>query len=166
VTETDARVLREISTGGSRHRRLFYSGLLQARRGRLYLEGPDKERMMFGPPLSLNLAMLPKGLAGPEATIVLKNEVFFRHCLYRGLTGLEDSYARGDWDSADLPGVLAWVLRNREGSLFAEGWSAEGTGARLRLALERLLFSPGTGALSPSEIVSRRCAFREVLGQP
>jgi len=120
---------------------------------------------MFGPPLSLNLAVLPKGLAGPEATIVLKSEAFFRHCLYRGLSGMEDSYAHGDWDSSDLAGVLAWVLRNSEGSLFAAGWRPEGTGVRLRLALEGLFFSPESGALAASDIIARRRAFREALGQ-
>lgn len=164
MSEEGTGELAGLVSGGSRHRRLFYASLLGARRGRLYLEGPGRERMMFGTPLSLNLAQLPRGLAGPEATLVLRSEDFFRHCLLFGLRGLEDSHAHGDWESTDLGAVLSWIQLNREGSCFAPGWRPSGAGPRLGLMLERLLFSPGPSGLPPAECVERRRRFRVALG--
>lgn len=164
MSEAGKADLSGLVTAGSRQRTLFYASLLGARRGRLYLEGPGRERMMFGTPLSLNLAQLPRGLAGPEATIVLKSEEFFRHCLLRGLQGLEDAHARGDWDSPDLGAVLGWIQVNRAGSCFDPAWRPPGLASRLGLSWQRLLFSPGPAAIAPAEIVERRRRFRSLAG--
>lgn len=70
--------------------------------GRLDVRFPDGQQASFGP------------ADAHPADIALANWAVLGAALRSGDIGFAESYIAGDWDSADLPRLLAFFLRNRD----------------------------------------------------
>ncbi len=107
VTSTsDATSLRSSAQrSGSVCRRLVLTALRDMQRGRMQIELPDGEIIVFGRPQSDGDA---------PALIRIKREIFFRKCVLSGDIGFGESYVDGDWETPDLTAVVAWFLLNLE----------------------------------------------------
>jgi len=49
-----------------------------------------------------------------EAKITIKNENFYRRCVFYGALGFAESYLDQEWETDDLTHALAWCFLNRE----------------------------------------------------
>lgn len=90
----------------------------------LELRLPDGARLDFG-----------HGL--PVAFLDVHDERMFARVLARGDIGFAESYLDGEWDSPDLPGLIALLARNRE----ALGQAVRGRWTALLAARLRHLFN-------------------------
>ncbi len=71
------------------------------RNGRLKITLPDGTVHCLG-----------EGNGGPEASIWIGNEAFFRKCALKGGVGLGESYMDGDWETEDIAEVISWFIIN------------------------------------------------------
>ncbi len=69
--------------------------------GHLRLVQPDGVVVEFG-----------KAGAVPSAEILVRRWSFFTRCAVGGDIGFGEGYQEGDWDSPDLPAVIAWFCAN------------------------------------------------------
>jgi cyclopropane-fatty-acyl-phospholipid synthase len=72
-------------------------------RGRLRIVGPDGSERCFG-----------TGQGDPSAQIIVRNPRFFTRCVLQGDVGFGEAFVAGDWDSQDVPAVVAWFCANVE----------------------------------------------------
>ena len=101
----EARTLKEIPaprafglTGATR--RIVFSALEQLEGGAIDLKLPDGTRERFGDG------------RGPEFAVTIANGDLFGRLTRRGRSGLGEGYIARDWDTDDLPGLLALLIRN------------------------------------------------------
>ncbi len=95
-------------------RKLIINALRQMKRGSLSLELTDGTRMFFG-----------DGEGSVNAQIRVLDNQFFVDCLIYGHIGFAESYIKGDWQTDNLSGVIAWFILNLEGSTVLEGSAAK-----------------------------------------
>jgi len=119
-------------------RRPVLAALGALRHGRLELELPGGGQAAFGEAEAAG----PIPLASPavripaRAQIRVLREAFFRRCALYGDIGFAEAYRDGDWETPDLPAVIAWFVRNHaqaptlSGSARARSWAVNS----LRLA--------------------------------
>lgn len=74
------------------------------------------------------------------ARLTVHDWAFFDHVLARGELGLGESYVAGLWDCADLPGLLAYLGRQRQ----ALGRAVHGQALQLMMARLRHWLRPNT----------------------
>jgi cyclopropane-fatty-acyl-phospholipid synthase len=86
-------------------RKLVLDSLRPLQCGSLELVLPGSRRLWFGG--------LDKSLA---ARIEVKDEDFFRRCVLFGPIGFGESYIEGQWETPNLVRVIAFFIRNAEGS--------------------------------------------------
>lgn len=110
-SDFSAASVGERYTRGPLFRRMVVSMFRQMDRGRMVMSLPDGSQLAFGQPLEQALPTMPEGLAA-TAQILVKNERFFRRCVLAGDIGFGESFVDGDWDTQDLPSVIAWFLLN------------------------------------------------------
>ena len=106
-------------------RRLVFSALSGMTRGRLEMELPEGETLLFGNS-STFAAPLPLGI-DPTARVQVKREAFFRRCLLSGDIGFAESYIDGEWQSDDLTAVIAWFVLNVDRAPTLSGSSDRGS---------------------------------------
>ncbi len=81
--------------------------------GQLRMELPDASVRHFGEPADAPARRLPLDISA-KAQISVRRECFFKKCLLAGDIGFAESYIDGDWDTPDLPAVIAWFILNLE----------------------------------------------------
>lgn len=84
-------------------RQIIFKTLQPLQRGSLELILPEGERRVFG---GLNKDF--------QARIVVRDENFFKRCVFFGPIGFGESYMAGEWDTPDLAKVIAWFILNAE----------------------------------------------------
>lgn len=82
--------------------RLVLPYLSDIRTGALVLQWPNGQGLRYG---------LPD--ASPEIAVRVRNWKFFRRILLDGDIGFGESYMAGEWETDDLPGLIALFLANR-----------------------------------------------------
>lgn len=101
--------------GSARSAGLYQRAVVQAlqamTRGHLSLILPDGETLKLGGPAEIAAGPLPGGIAG-TALIRVKRKAFFRKCVFAGDIGFAEAYLDGDWETPDLPAVIAWFILN------------------------------------------------------
>ena len=97
----------------------FLAALEGIRHGRLTVTTPEGHRHSFGSD-------------GPEAAIRITDWALLPAIAWRGDVGFGESHVAGHWDSPDLEGLLALLLRNEShlGAQARQGWLS---GLALRL---------------------------------
>lgn len=144
-----------VSGGGSWARAAVLRALAPLRRGHLRLELPSGESLHFGaPPASAPLPPLPLGLSA-SAVIRVRRPAFFKKCLLSGDIGFAESFIDGDWDTPDLPAVVAWFIHNID-----HAPTLSGSHRARSLALNLLRFANRAGHLLRPN--SRRAARRNI----
>jgi len=99
------------------HRSLWRRWLLGAFapmiRGRLEIELPEGEKVVFGCLDHPNPddSSLPLGIPA-VASLRVRRERFFRRCVLGGDIGFAEAYMDGDWETPDLTAVIAWFIHN------------------------------------------------------
>ena len=83
-------------------RRALFGLLSKLRGGRVEIVEPDGRRFAFGPPG-----------AAPHAVVTVRDPAVYRH-VFRGSTGLADTYMTGEWDVDDLVALFRIAARNME----------------------------------------------------
>lgn len=73
----------------------------RAKNGVLTLVLPDRTVLSFGAPG-----------AQPSVRIQVLDNEFFTRCMWGGDIGFGEAYTEGNWETDDLPGVLAWFAAN------------------------------------------------------
>jgi cyclopropane-fatty-acyl-phospholipid synthase len=73
----------------------------RAKNGLLTIVMPDRTVVSFGTPGTQ-----------PEVRIHVLDHEFFTRCLLGGDIGFGEAYTEGNWETDDLPGVLAWFAAN------------------------------------------------------
>lgn len=73
------------------------------RLGRLTMRLPDGRFLIYG-----------NGKDGVEAEITIRNNNFFKKCVFFGDVGFGESYVDGDWDTEDITKVIEWMIINVE----------------------------------------------------
>ncbi len=75
--------------------------------GSLEVTLPDRTTRTFG--------------AGPAVSLRIHDRALFRRLATRGKVGFGESYTAGDWDTDDLVGLFALLLRNSEAAVARNG---------------------------------------------
>ena len=127
----NAALAREHSNSGSFSRRLMLQRLAGMRRGRLRLEFPDGQAVVFGgaeEEAAGFLPVVPPALPiARSAVIRVRREVFFRRCALYGDIGFAEAFIDGDWETPDLTAVIAWFILNIETAPTLSGSSRAGS---------------------------------------
>jgi cyclopropane-fatty-acyl-phospholipid synthase len=92
--------------------RAVLASFAQMPHGRLRLELPDGESLVFGSP-EIAVAAVAPGVSN-TALIRVRRDAFFRKCLLSGDIGFAESFIDGDWDTPDLTSVVGWFILNLE----------------------------------------------------
>ncbi|MEO6244811.1 MAG: cyclopropane-fatty-acyl-phospholipid synthase family protein [Opitutaceae bacterium] len=131
-------------------RRPVLDAFAAMRRGRLTIElAGGVSREIGGEPLA---RPLPLGLNQP-ALIRVRREAFFKKCFWSGDIGFAESFIDGDWETPDLPAVIAFFILNVDSAPTLSGSSRGATLNVLRF-LNRLghLLRPNTRAIARRNI--------------
>jgi cyclopropane-fatty-acyl-phospholipid synthase len=80
---------------------LVLSALSRMDKGRLYLTLPDGEQLSIG-----------DGVAPVTASLVIRNEAFYKRCVLHGDIGFGEAYVDGLWDTDNITTVISWFLLN------------------------------------------------------
>ncbi|HEU0018646.1 MAG TPA: hypothetical protein VFQ14_00005, partial [Thermoleophilaceae bacterium] len=81
-------------------RRALFRLLSKLDGGRVEIVDADGQRFAFGPPA-----------AALHATVTVRDPAVYRH-VFRGSTGLADTYMAGEWDVDDLAALFRIAARN------------------------------------------------------
>jgi cyclopropane-fatty-acyl-phospholipid synthase len=140
-TSTRAAVPAPLARGGL-YQRLTLRALAQMPAGQLHLELPDGTVYRFGGEENIHLhttALAPAALAIPQvAAIKVRRPAFFSKCVLFGDIGFAESFIDGDWETPDLPAVVAWFVLNVDRSPSLSGSRAKALGTNLLRAANRL----------------------------
>ena len=79
--------------------------------GHLRMELPDGGIHEIGTHADALARTLPLGLPA-EAHIRVRRESFFKKCVLGGDIGFAESFFDGDWETPNLPAVIAWFILN------------------------------------------------------
>ena len=89
---------------------LVHRALSHMVHGQLSLRAPDGTPRVFG-----------GSGPGPTAEIRVRRNAFYRRCAAAGDVGFGEAYQAGDWDTPDLPAVIAWFCANVDSSTVLSG---------------------------------------------
>ncbi len=119
---TPARSRTQAPARTSIARRLVFRALKQVTRGRLELQLPEGDTLLFGDPHA-DGSSLPLGIPG-TATIRVLDEAFFRRAVVSGDIGFAESFIDGEWETDDLAAVIGWFVLNIDRAPTLSGSSA------------------------------------------
>lgn len=112
-------------------RRMILRALRDMTRGHLRLQLPEGGIVEFGSRADASATTLPLGLTA-SVFIRVHRPAFFSKCVLSGDIGFAESYLDGDWDTPDLPGLVAWFILNLEHNPLLSGAPRRpGSGHRL-----------------------------------
>lgn len=124
-------------------------------RGHLHIELPDGTCRTFGAPAPTG-GKLPLDIPA-DATIRVRRAKFFKKCFLHGDIGFAESYIDGDWETPDLPAVIAWFIHNVD-----QAPTMSGSKRARSLALNVLRFADRIGhLLRPNTQETARRNIRE-----
>jgi cyclopropane-fatty-acyl-phospholipid synthase len=83
------------------YRGLVLKALSRMGKGRLYLTLPGGEKLGIG-----------DGLDPLSASLVIRDEAFFKRCLLHGDIGFGEAYVDGLWETENITSVISWFLLN------------------------------------------------------
>ena len=127
---------------GGLFQRLTLRALGQMPAGQLHLELPDGTLHRLGdrdraPWHAFTRA--PAALAIAEtAAIKVRRPAFFKKCVLQGDIGFAEAFIDGDWETPNLPAVIAWFVLNVDRSPALSGSRAKALGVNLLRAANRL----------------------------
>jgi cyclopropane-fatty-acyl-phospholipid synthase len=137
ATQTSAPAL-----SGGLYQRLTLRALAQMPSGQLHLELPDGTVHRLGGKKNVQwhtTALAPAALAIPQvAAIKVRRSAFFEKCVLHGDIGFAEAFMDGDWETPDLPAVIAWFVLNVDRSPSLSGSRAKAFGVNLLRAANRL----------------------------
>jgi cyclopropane-fatty-acyl-phospholipid synthase len=80
---------------------LVLKALSRMDKGRLYLSLPGGEQLSIG-----------DGVASLSASLIIRDEAFFKRCVLHGDIGFGEAYVDGLWDTDNITAVINWFLLN------------------------------------------------------
>lgn len=89
------------------HQKVVLGILSRMKQGRLNLELPNGENLVFG---SSNFDTCPS----VQANIQVRSVEFFKRCVRFGDIGFGEAYTDGLWDTDNIEHVIRWMILNRE----------------------------------------------------
>ena len=112
---TGQTAVRPISIMERLYRKLVLRELAPMQRGLLTIEMPDGSRVRFG------AERTPQAPHQGIASMVIRDERFFRRCVLFGDIGFAESYLAGEWTTGNLEAVIVWFILNAKESSSRRG---------------------------------------------
>ncbi len=97
---------RSLSLPERLFRKLVLRRLAPMQRGRLSMQMPDRSQLHFG------TAPAPQAPHHGVASMVIRDERFFRRCVLYGDIGFAESYLAGEWTTENLEAIIVWFILN------------------------------------------------------
>lgn len=137
-------------------RELALNAFAEMKRGYLRIELPDGTACDLGGRAGAAALALPLGIPA-SAQLRVRREAFFRKCILAGDIGFAESFIDGDWETANLPAVIAWFILNLE-----DAPTLSGSRRNHSFALNGLRFANRLGHfLRPNSFGNARRNIRE-----
>ncbi len=138
--------------GASLSERLVLGAFAALPLGRMVIELPGRPPLVLGDPEAPEAPLAPD-IAG-SARIRVRRPAFFRKCLLHGDIGFAESFMDGDWDTPDLPAVIAWFVLNHRHSPTLSGSRSRSLLLNLLRGFDRIghLLRPNNRAMARRNI--------------